>query len=151
MKSCGKCPWSCPGPLEWQNIDAGREINCLGVAVLLGITIPGLLALSSVRKLNTSSGSIFYIQQAWYLVFTLRFLLWRYDCVGGRQFILMRARSCVEFSLFSSLVQVLFNTSCQLFFWLSTRDCFSIHRISVCKCMCRDTTVLASAESGFSS
>ena len=32
--------------------------------VILDITIPGLLALSPVSKLNTSGGSIFYHQQA---------------------------------------------------------------------------------------
>ena len=56
--------WSCPGPLEWQNIDAGREINFQGVAAIFGIAIPGLFALSSVWKLNTSGGSISYVQQA---------------------------------------------------------------------------------------
>ena len=53
-------PVAGPDPLEWQNIYHAREINCQSEAVIFGITISGLLALSSVWKLNTTGGRISY-------------------------------------------------------------------------------------------
>ena len=71
-------------PLEWQNIDSGREINCQGVAVILDITISGTTRVVLRLELEYLRRQYFLRSASLVSSVYIGVLLWRYDCVGGR-------------------------------------------------------------------